>query len=105
MAALSTADGASMFVENIFQNRYRQVDELRRMGADITVNGRVAVIRGVHKLHGAKVCATDLRGGAALVVAALGADGVSEICDIKHIERGYESFAERLREIGADIVR
>lgn len=103
MASMSTADGASLFVENIFQNRYRQVDELRRMGADITVNGRVAVVRGVRTLHGAKVCATDLRGGAALVVAALGAEGVSEIGEIKHIERGYERFSERLREIGAEI--
>ncbi len=105
MAALSTADGASMFVENIFQNRYRQVDELRRMGADIVVNGCVAVVRGADKLHGAKVCATDLRGGAALVVAALSAEGRSEIFDIKHIERGYECFDERLREIGADIIK
>ena len=79
-------------MENIFESRYRHVDELSRMGADIRVEGRVAVVYGVPRLHGAQVRATDLRGGAALAVAALGAEGRSELTGVHHIDRGYQSL-------------
>lgn len=104
-AVLTCAKGASMVTESIFDNRFRYVDELRRMGANISVEGRVAVIEGVDSLKGAPVKATDLRAGAALIVAALGAEGVSEIYDIFHVERGYENMEEKLRALGADIVK
>lgn len=81
------------------------MDELRRMGADISVEGRVAVIEGVGKLMGAPVTAPDLRAGAALVIAGLAASGVTEIDDIYHIERGYEDIEQKLRALGADIVK
>ena len=102
-AVLTCAKGASMVTESIFDNRFRYVDELRRMGANISVEGRVAVIEGVEKLKGAPVKATDLRAGAALIVAALGAEGVTEIYDIFHVERGYENMEVKLRSLGADI--
>ncbi len=102
-AVLTCAKGTSMVTESIFDNRFRYVDELRRMGANISVEGRVAVIEGVEGLKGAPVKATDLRAGAALIVAALGADGVTEIYDIFHVERGYENMEEKLRKLGADI--
>lgn len=92
-----------MVTESIFDNRFRYVDELRRMGANISVEGRVAVIEGVERLKGAPVKATDLRAGAALIVAALGAEGVTEIYDIFHVERGYENMEVKLRSLGADI--
>lgn len=104
-AVLTCAKGASMVTESIFDNRFRYVDELRRMGANISVEGRVAVIEGVDSLKGAPVKATDLRAGAALIVAALGAEGVTEIYDIFHVERGYENMEEKLRTLGADIVK
>lgn len=103
MAAASVADGTSVFVENIFENRFKHVEELIRMGADISVDGRVAVVRGTNKLDGASVMARDLRGGAALVVAGLCADGVTEIGNVHYIERGYEDIAGALRGLGADI--
>ena len=103
MAALLKSRGASVFVENIFENRYRHVDELIRMGADIRVEGRVAVVCGVDRLQGAQVHATDLRGGAALVVAALGAQGESRVGSIQHIQRGYEDIARDLRALGGEI--
>lgn len=102
-AVLTCAKGASMVTESIFDNRFRYVDELRRMGANISVEGRVAVIEGVDSLKGAPVKATDLRAGAALIVAALSAGGITEIYDIYHIERGYENMEEKLRNLGADI--
>lgn len=102
-AVLTCAKGASMVTESIFDNRFRYVDELRRMGANISVEGRVAVIEGVSGLKGAPVKATDLRAGAALIVAALGAEGVTEIYDIYHVERGYENMELKLRSLGADI--
>jgi UDP-N-acetylglucosamine 1-carboxyvinyltransferase len=105
IAMLTVADGSSMFVENIFENRYRVVDEFNRMGAKITTNGRVAVIEGVHSLTGAAVECTDLRGGAALVVAALAAKGTTNIGKIHHIERGYENFVQNLSRLGADVVK
>ena len=105
MAALLRSHGAPVFEENMFENRYRHVDELTRMGADIRVSGRVAVVAGVEKLHGAPVRCTDLRGGAALCVAALAAEGESQISEINHIDRGYENIARDLQALGADIVR
>ncbi|MDE7193884.1 MAG: UDP-N-acetylglucosamine 1-carboxyvinyltransferase [Oscillospiraceae bacterium] len=104
-AVLTCAKGMSMVTESIFDNRFRYVDELRRMGANVSVEGRVAVIEGVERLKGAPVKATDLRAGAALIVAALGAEGVTEINDIFHIERGYENMEVKLRKLGADIVK
>ena len=105
MAMLTVADGSSMFVENIFENRFRIVDELKRFGAKIYTNGRVAVIEGVKSLSGASVECTDLRGGAALVIAALAAKGTSEISKIHHLDRGYEKLSENLNELGAFIER
>lgn len=105
MAASLTAEGTSVFIENIFTNRYRHVSELLRMGAKITVEGRVAVVTGTEHLCGAPVSATDLRGGAALAVAALNAEGTTDISNIMHIDRGYDHFEDALRQLGADIVR
>lgn len=104
MAAMLRCRGATMFEENLFENRYRHVDELTRMGADIRVSGRVAVVSGVERLHGAATCCTDLRGGAALCVAALAAEGLSQIRETGHIDRGYEDIARDLRALGADVV-
>ena len=101
MAALLRSKGATVFVENIFENRYRHVDELCRMGADIRVEGRVAVVCGVERLRGAAVEATDLRGGAAMVVAALSAEGESRISAVHHIQRGYADILGDLRQLGA----
>ena len=105
MAALLRSDGSTVFVENIFENRYRHVDELARMGAQIRVAGRVAVVNGQRSLHGASVKSTDLRGGAALVLAALQAEGQSRIMQIEHIDRGYESIERDLKSLGASIRR
>jgi len=102
---LSLAKGTSIITEGIWENRFRYVDELTRMGANIQVDGRVAVIEGVQELLPAPMRASDLRAGAALVVAALAADGVSEVDEISHIERGYEDIVEKLRGLGADIRR
>ena len=103
MAALLRARGATVFEENIFENRYRHVDELTRMGADIRTSGRVAVVTGVERLHGAPVRCTDLRGGAAICVAALAAEGQTEVWEITHIQRGYEDLPRDLRALGAVI--
>ena len=105
MAALLRSRGATLFEENIFENRYRHVDELTRMGAHIRVSGRAAVVTGVEALHGAPVRCTDLRGGAALCVAALAAEGETRISEICHIDRGYEDIARDLRALGGDAVR
>ena len=102
---LGIAEGTSTVTESIFENRFKYVDELRRMGADITVDSRVAVVRGVDHLTGAPVKASDLRAGAALIIAGLAAQGTTEIEDIHHIERGYENMEIKLRELGADIVK
>lgn len=102
-ALLCKADGTSVFVENIFENRFRYVDELKRFGAKIKTEGKIAVIEGVTELSAADCKSTDLRGGAALVIAALAANGKSKIGEIQHIERGYEDIAENLSLIGADI--
>jgi len=105
MAALLRSRGATVFEENIFENRYRHVDELSRMGADIRVSGRTAVVTGVEELHGAAVRCTDLRGGAALCVAALEAEGETHVSEIGHIDRGYEDIARDLRALGAEVGR
>ncbi len=104
-ALLTLAKGTSIITENIWDNRFRYADELRRMGADISVDGKVAVIEGVDHLTGAPVKATDLRAGAALIIAALSTNGVTEIDDIYHIERGYDNMDGKLRAMGADIVK
>lgn len=105
MASCLTADGNTVFVENIFDNRYRHVGELMRMGADIKIEGRVAIVSGVKKLHAAPVSSTDLRGGGALVVAAVGAEGTTDISEICHIDRGYDNIETYLGKLGADIQR
>jgi UDP-N-acetylglucosamine 1-carboxyvinyltransferase len=102
---LTLAEGTSVVTDDIFDNRFRYVNELRRMGADIVVNGKAVIIQGVDKLKGASVMATDLRAGAALVIAGLAADGTTEIGDVHYIERGYEDFPEKLRKLGALIDR
>ena len=103
MAALLRSRGTTVFVENIFESRYRHVAELQRMGADIRVEGRVAVVCGVERLHGADVLSADLRGGAALVIAALQAEGQSSIHRTHHIQRGYADLTGDLARLGARI--
>lgn len=105
VAMLSVARGTSIMVETVFENRYKHVDELLRMGANIKLEGRIAIIKGVKKLIGADVYARDLRGGAALVLAGLIADGDTVISDIKHIDRGYERIEDKLSQAGALIKR
>lgn len=105
MAGLLKSAGSTVFVENIFENRYRHVDELARMGADVRVAGRVAVVTGVRALHGARVKCTDLRGGAALVLAGLQAEGVTQVSLLEHIDRGYENMERDLSLLGAGITR
>lgn len=105
MAVTTISDGTSVFVENIFENRYKHAYELVRMGADIQVNSRVAVVQGVERLHGASVESTDLRSGAALCIAALNAEGTTTIGAIQHIWRGYENFEDKLSALGASIKR
>ena len=102
-AVLCLAQGTSMITEGVWDNRYRYVDELRRMGAHIQVDGKVAVIEGVERLTGAPVNACDLRAGAAMVIAGLAAQGVTEVDSIHHIERGYEGLVDKLAAVGADI--
>ncbi len=103
MALQTVSDGTCVLVENVFENRFRLVGELKKMGADITVNERVAVIHGVKKLYGTKVHTHDLRGGAALIIAGLAAEGVTEISDDGLVARGYYGFEEQLASIGAKI--
>ena len=105
MAACLKARGSAAFVETIFENRYRHVPELRRLGGRIRVDGRVAIVEGPCRLRGAHVEATDLRGGAALVVAALAAEGTTEIDRLFHVDRGYENMTGLLRSLGADAER
>ena len=102
---LCLAKGTSVVTENVFDSRFKYVDELKRMGAQITVDGRVAVIEGVEALQGAPVKAVDLRAGAAMIIAGLAASDKTEIEDIRHIERGYENVLEKFRNLGADIKR
>lgn len=105
LSMLTQATGTTVFIENIFENRFKYIDELRRLGAKVKTQGSVAVIEGGAKLTGAKTECTDLRGGAALVVASLAADGISEVDKIFHIDRGYECIENYLTSLGADIKR
>ena len=103
IAMLTLAKGTTVFSENIFSNRFRYIDELKRLGANIKTEGKIAVIEGVEKLSGARCKATDLRGGAALITAALAAKGSTIVGDIYHIERGYDDIVETLKKLNADI--
>ena len=105
MALLATAEGNSFIMENIFENRFNHVPELAKMGASISISSRTATVEGVEKLYGAPLCASDLRAGAALVIAALAAEGESTISQIHFIDRGYEFLEHKLRALGADITR
>lgn len=104
-ALLCVAEGVSVVTETVYERRFRYVQELRKMGADIEQENRTAVVRGVEKLHGATVQATDLRAGAALVIAGLGAEGETTIEEIHHIDRGYEDLVTKLQSLGAHILR
>jgi UDP-N-acetylglucosamine 1-carboxyvinyltransferase len=105
MAMLCKADGTSVLTETIFENRYMHVPELARMGADVTVSGRTAVVKGVDKLVGAPVMATDLRASMSLILAGLAAEGETQVSRIYHLDRGYERLEEKLSAVGADIQR
>jgi UDP-N-acetylglucosamine 1-carboxyvinyltransferase len=105
MAMLTVADGTSIITETVFENRFMHVDELKRMGADIKIEGRSAVVRGVDRLTGAPVAASDLRAGAALVVAGLAAKGITEVSGVGHLDRGYADLEKKLRAVGARIER
>jgi UDP-N-acetylglucosamine 1-carboxyvinyltransferase len=105
MTLLLKAEGTSIVTETVFENRYMHVDELVKMGAEIKVDGRTAVVSGSARLTGANVCATDLRAGAALICAALAADGVTEVGGLHHIDRGYVDIVGKLALLGADILR
>lgn len=105
MAMLTKADGASVLTETIFENRYMHVPELARMGADIQVRGRAAVVRGVERLIGAPVMATDLRASMSLIIAGLVAEGETQVSRVYHLDRGYERLEEKLSAVGADIER
>ena len=103
LTLLTIAKGTSMVVENIFENRYKYTQELIRMGAKIKIEGNTAIVKGVKRLYGAKVKATDLRGGAALVLAGTIAKGKTNIQNIQYIKRGYEKLEQKLKKIGVDI--
>ena len=102
---LTIAKGTSIVTENIFENRFKIFSELKRMGAKANIEGKTLVIKGVRKLHGAEVQSTDLRGGAALVLAGLVAKGTTKVNNIEYILRGYENLDEKLNSLGADIIR
>jgi UDP-N-acetylglucosamine 1-carboxyvinyltransferase len=99
------ARGQSVITETIFENRYMHVSELARMGADIHTDGRTAIVRGVKKLTGAKVMASDLRASAALILAGLVAEGTTEVLRVYHLDRGYERIEKKLQKMGADVKR
>ena len=105
MALMCIADGASVIAENIFENRFMHVSELIRFGADITIDGKSAIVKGTKKLSGAPVMATDLRASASLILAGLAAEGQTEITRIYHLDRGYEAIEKKLAGLGADIIR
>ena len=105
MALMCVADGASVISENIFENRYMHVSELQRFGADITIEGNSATVKGIKKLSGAPVMATDLRASASLIIAGLVADNITELSRIYHLDRGYEKIESKLASLGADIQR
>ncbi|HLX52790.1 MAG TPA: UDP-N-acetylglucosamine 1-carboxyvinyltransferase, partial [Aquella sp.] len=105
MALNAVADGVSTLTETIFENRYMHVPELCRMGADISTDGNIAIIKGVEKLTGATVMATDLRASASLVIAGLVAGGETIVERVYHLDRGYENIEQKLGKVGADITR
>lgn len=105
MALDTVADGTAVIVENIFENRYMHVQELCRLGADIDIDGHTAVVRGVARLSGATVMATDLRASASLVIAGLAAEGETLVDRIYHLDRGYDRMEVKLRALGASIQR
>ena len=105
MSLLCTVKGTSIITETVFENRFMHASELKRMGANIKIDGRSAVIEGVDRLTGSEVKATDLRAGAAMVLAGLVADGSTIISDIYHIDRGYVNIEEKFKSLGADIIR
>ena len=102
-SCLTTAKGTSLIVENIFENRYKYVNELRKMGAKITVEGKICVIKGTRRIYGANVEATDLRGGASLILAGLNAKGKTIVNNAKYVLRGYENLDKKLQSLGAKI--
>lgn len=102
---LALADGISVITENIYENRFKYLNELKKMGAKVRVEGRTAIIEGVEKLTGAPLYATDLRAGAAMVIAGLATEGTTEVMEVYHIDRGYEAMEVKLQQLGADIVR
>ncbi len=102
---LTTCKGTSIITENIFENRFKFMQELKRMGAKFNVEGKTLVIKGVRKLHGATVESTDLRGGAALVIAGVCAKGITKVNKVEHILRGYENLDYKLNSLGANIIR
>jgi UDP-N-acetylglucosamine 1-carboxyvinyltransferase len=105
IALLSVSEGAAIDTENIFEGRFMFIDELVRLGADVRTDGHHAVVRGRERLSGAPVRATDIRAGAGLVLAGLVADGVTEVADAFHVDRGYPSFVEQLQALGAGVTR
>jgi UDP-N-acetylglucosamine 1-carboxyvinyltransferase len=105
MSVLAACEGTSILTETIYENRFMQVGELRRMGADIALTGNSAVVKGVPRLMGAEVKSSDLRAAAALIIAGLAADGVTEITGLHHLDRGYDRLEEKLRGLGADVWR
>lgn len=102
---LSISDGTSIINESIWESRFQYTEELNKMGAKITAQGKTAIFEGVPGLTGAPVCATDLRAGAALIIAGICADGVTEISNLEHIDRGYENIEDKFRQLGANIKR
>ena len=105
MALMAIAHGSCIVTETVFENRFMHVDELKRMGASIRIDGRVAMVDGVDHLTGCPVTATDLRAGAALVIAGLAAQGTTEIGAVYHIDRGYDRLVAKMQGLGADILR
>lgn len=102
---LSTANGTSIIVENIFESRFKHIDEIRKMGAKVTIDDRMAAVQGVECLYGSTVKASDLRAGAALIIAGLMAKGTTEIYNVEYIDRGYDRIENKLISLGADISR
>lgn len=105
MSAVVAADGTSIITETIYENRFMQAGELRRMGADISLKGNIAVVKGVAKLQGAEVKSSDLRAAAALVIAGLAAEGITEVSQLRHLDRGYEHLEDKFKQLGANIWR
>ncbi|MGL5479466.1 MAG: UDP-N-acetylglucosamine 1-carboxyvinyltransferase, partial [Clostridium sp.] len=105
MALLSTIEGGSVITETVFENRFMHVAELTRMGADIKIDGKTALVNGVSKLTGCEVKSTDLRAGAAMILAGLVAEGETVVGDVYHIDRGYLNIEEKFKKLGANIYR